>query len=81
MVEIPNFRKRWEILLAQAQIYEFRVLLEEHDGIILKEMLPLLGNRYWIICNPNVQTKLIAKLKFDLIEIEPYGIDIQFTDC
>lgn len=72
--------RRWEILIPNNQYEAFRDLMFDLDLVDTGPPPRIMIDVHWVICYPSVEFKIIAKLKFNIEEIPPYGTEIDFTD-
>lgn len=68
----------WEILIPHDEFNKFTTLMEEYGfgGFTASTM----GDAYWIFCYPSDDVKIMAKLRFKVIEMPRFGVEIEFTD-
>lgn len=68
----------WEILITRDEFDRFSALMGEHGfgGFTASTM----GDAYWIFCYPSDDVKIMAKLRFNIIEMPRFGVEIEFTD-
>jgi len=82
-----NINKRWEIHLEDEYFESFTKLLDDNDcGLGQNDCNPFAAawatkGAWWIVCYPPEDIKLLAKLRFKVVEVvDKFGIDADFTD-
>jgi len=68
----------WEILLSRDDLNDFTDLMNSHGfGGFTSSVM---GNGYWIFCYPSDDVKIMAKLRFNIVEMPRFGTEVEFTD-
>lgn len=75
-------KNRWEILVKAGDKLAFLRLYEEVDKISIGDVsCHDNGTGFWMIIYPSTEFKVLAKLRFDLVELPTWGVEVNFSDC